>query len=51
MPFDERHIHIGQGRMNIVSVNKDDYGQYKCVVVSLNGEKYETIFHLQVVGK
>uniref|UniRef100_T1KP14 Uncharacterized protein n=1 Tax=Tetranychus urticae TaxID=32264 RepID=T1KP14_TETUR len=50
LPFEERHIHVGLGKINILSVSKEDAGFYKCIVSSLNGERYESNLYLHVVA-
>ncbi|XP_074599445.1 cell adhesion molecule Dscam1-like isoform X2 [Brevipalpus obovatus] len=50
LPSEERHVHIGLGRVNIVSLTKEDAGFYKCIVSPLDGERYENLFHLRIVA-
>lgn len=50
LPFDERHVLVGLGKINISSINKDDQGLYKCTVVLLNSERSEMEFNLKVIA-
>lgn len=51
LPSEERHVQVGLGQISIISASKEDSGFYKCLVLSLKGERYETLFHLKVVGE
>ena len=51
LPLDERHSVPAIGKITINQVEKSDEDVYKCVVLSLSGERREQTFHLRVSGR
>jgi len=50
LPFEDRHSVSASGKITINHVEKTDEDVYKCVVLSLNGERSEQTFQLKVSG-
>ncbi|CAG2164692.1 unnamed protein product [Oppiella nova] len=48
LPLDERHSQPSIGRLTISHVDRTDEDVYKCVVLSLSGQRMEQTFHLRV---
>ena len=51
LPLDERHTASSAGTVHFNSIAKEDAGLYKCVIVSLNGDRSEASILLKVAGK
>ncbi|XP_054158871.1 cell adhesion molecule DSCAM-like [Oppia nitens] len=50
LPLDERHSQPSIGRLAIASVDSTDQDMYKCVVLSLSGQRMEQTFHVKVIA-
>ena len=51
LPLDERYSKPSLGKITINQVEKSDEDVYKCVVLSLSGERMEQTFHLRASGR